>query len=173
MTYYVYELVDPRNGEVFYVGKGCRGRIDAHEVEARAGRLSRKCDRIREIETAGQVVGKRKVRTFVDEGATYDFEVELIEAHGLARLTNVSSGGFGGRMGLNLSKDREDAEGIALFFNLTKGGTVATVYVNGDPLDLLEIANRYRKDIGSIIARRGRSWVNRIAAEHGVEFSHA
>ena len=29
--YYVYELIDPRNGEVFYVGKGSGKRAYKHE----------------------------------------------------------------------------------------------------------------------------------------------
>ncbi len=32
--FYVYLLVDPRNGEVFYVGKGTGARPLAHGVEA-------------------------------------------------------------------------------------------------------------------------------------------
>lgn len=30
MGYYVYRLVDPRNGQTFYVGKGKGNRIFAH-----------------------------------------------------------------------------------------------------------------------------------------------
>src|SRR5262245_35954344 len=30
LGYYVYAYVDPRNDEIFYVGKGCRKRILAH-----------------------------------------------------------------------------------------------------------------------------------------------
>ena len=33
MSYYVYELIDPRDDRVFYVGKGKKGRIDQHEAE--------------------------------------------------------------------------------------------------------------------------------------------
>ena len=38
MSYYVYELIDPRDDRVFYVGKGKKGRIDQHEAEARKRR---------------------------------------------------------------------------------------------------------------------------------------
>ena len=30
LKYYVYRLVDPKNGQTFYVGKGCRNRVFAH-----------------------------------------------------------------------------------------------------------------------------------------------
>lgn len=30
LKYYVYRLVDPRNGQTFYVGKGCKNRVFAH-----------------------------------------------------------------------------------------------------------------------------------------------
>ncbi|AHI27618.1 hypothetical protein H845_3717 (plasmid) [Komagataeibacter xylinus E25] len=33
--YYVYRLVDPRNGETFYVGKGKGNRVFQHAVGAR------------------------------------------------------------------------------------------------------------------------------------------
>lgn len=31
MEYYVYQLIDPRNDLVFYVGKGCKNRMYEHE----------------------------------------------------------------------------------------------------------------------------------------------
>lgn len=33
LGYYVYRLVDPRNGETFYVGKGIANRVFSHESE--------------------------------------------------------------------------------------------------------------------------------------------
>ncbi len=41
--HYVYQLVDPRNGEIFYIGKGRFERIFQHEIEARRGLQTRKC----------------------------------------------------------------------------------------------------------------------------------
>ena len=32
--FYVYELIDPRDGKVFYIGKGQGRRIYGHEAEA-------------------------------------------------------------------------------------------------------------------------------------------
>lgn len=90
LKYYVYELVDPRDDSVFYVGKGCGKRVDSHEKEARAGIASKKCDRIRAIRQSGQAVGKRIVARFDDERLAYAHESMLIERHGSV-LTNRGS----------------------------------------------------------------------------------
>lgn len=91
--YYVYELIDPRDLVPFYVGKGKGNRIDCHEKEALDGRISRKCNKIREIKTSGLEILKRKVAMFCEEQAAYDYEEELINNYGLENLTNVLPGG--------------------------------------------------------------------------------
>lgn len=91
--WYVYELVDPRDQRIFYVGKGKENRIDSHEIEAAKGRISRKCIKIREIQQSGLQIIKRKIALFWDEDAAYECEEELIECYGLENLTNVLPGG--------------------------------------------------------------------------------
>ena len=91
--WYVYELVDSRDGIVFYVGKGCGSRIDHHEKEALRGVRSRKTAKINEIRASGADVQKRQVAYFWDEQAAYDHETDHIEHFGLERLTNVLPGG--------------------------------------------------------------------------------
>lgn len=76
--YYVYTLTDPRDGKVFYVGKGRGNRVDAHERQAKRGIKSPKCDRIREIVAAGLAVIKEKVAFFDCEGEAYKFESRMI-----------------------------------------------------------------------------------------------
>ena len=52
LRFYVYRLIDPRNGETFYVGKGKGNRVFAHaadELEAGADVESEKLQRIRRI----------------------------------------------------------------------------------------------------------------------------
>jgi len=50
LGYYVYAYVDPRNSQIFYIGKGCRGRALAHLDD------DRECDkkaRINDLAAAG------------------------------------------------------------------------------------------------------------------------
>lgn len=93
--YYTYELVDPRCGSVFYVGKGKGDRRFAHVKEARKGAKGRKCDRIRAILAEGAEPTARIVKHYADELEAYAAEAALIDSHGLANLTNVSIGGIG------------------------------------------------------------------------------
>ncbi len=93
MSFYVYHLVDPRDGATFYVGKGTRERDAAHEREAGSGSAHPKCDRIRAIWEAGHQVERRRVAFFADEKAAYDFEAQEIERIGLENLTNQIPGG--------------------------------------------------------------------------------
>lgn len=93
--YFVYELVDPRDGSIFYVGKGSKDRPDQHVRQALKGKRSRKCDRIREILAAERAVQHNIVRRFADEAEAYAYEIERIAELGLANLTNVLPGGWG------------------------------------------------------------------------------
>jgi len=91
--WYVYELTDPRNGQVFYVGKGKDNRINEHEVEAKTDHPSYKCNKIRSIWAAGHEVVKQKVAMFWDEEAAYQHEEDRIAEIGLNNLTNIFGGG--------------------------------------------------------------------------------
>lgn len=172
VAYYVYELIDPRTGVVFYVGKGKGSRIDAHEIEARKGRLSRKCDWIREIEAEGLAVLKSKVKTFSDEQDAYDFEADLVDKYGLHSLANIIPGGGLARSGPTLFLDRIHTRAAAEIINRTKDGQITRVFVAGQPLDLLPIIEEYKRRVTTIIHRRGEQWVNAISERFGVEFIH-
>jgi len=55
--YYVYLLTDPRNGQLFYVGKGNGNRVFAHVSEAiHNPRETDKIERIRRIRRSGREV---------------------------------------------------------------------------------------------------------------------
>ena len=95
--FYVYHLIDPRTGSVFYVGKGCRNRDDAHERQAKAGSNHPKCEVIRSIWAAGEKVKKARIRSFDDEQAAYEFEAREIRRLGIETLTNLVLGGGGVR----------------------------------------------------------------------------
>jgi hypothetical protein len=169
--FYVYELRDPRDGSVFYVGKGVRDRINAHHKEAVAGRVSRKCDRIREILAAGKPVEAVKVRFFGNEQEAYDFEADLIQSYGLDRLTNVVPGGGTARNAPTIYADRTRIRVAAEMVARLGGGRVKSVVVSGQMLDLLPILEDFKAAAGKVIARRGFDWANKIAARFGVEFA--
>lgn len=95
--FYVYQLLDPRDRQPFYVGKGKGRRIHCHEAEARRGVHSAKCDRIRAIWADGFSVEREVVAEYSDENEALAAEFDLIVAIGLGNLTNVLPGGVLGR----------------------------------------------------------------------------
>jgi hypothetical protein len=90
--YYVYLLVDPRNGLPFYVGKGKGRRCHQHRAEALEGRRGARYNVIREIIVAGLQVEIRRVRWFADSRAALEYEAEMIWTIGPRNLTNKSLG---------------------------------------------------------------------------------
>lgn len=92
--YYVYHLIDPRNDEVFYVGKGSGNRIDQHESDARnfVFKNAEKEYRIHQIWNDGFEVIKLKVKNFNSESLAFKFEKDEIDRFGLDNLTNISKG---------------------------------------------------------------------------------
>lgn len=94
-VWYVYELLDPRDGKTFYVGKGKGNRVAAHEKEAaKANRVcSKKISKIKDIWSAGLFVERRINAFFWDEQSAYDHETDVIDAYSLENLTNVLPGG--------------------------------------------------------------------------------
>lgn len=91
--FYVYELVDPRDGKTFYVGKGKGKRRFEHVLDAKKGVPGLKCDRIREVIACGLDIEVRVIKEFRSEDAAYRYEARVIKRIGLENLTNVSPGG--------------------------------------------------------------------------------
>ncbi len=80
LGYYVYRLVDRRNDETFYVGKGKGGRILQHVTDARSSAIeSRKLNRIREIEAGGSSVSFLIHRHGLTEKEAFEVEAALID----------------------------------------------------------------------------------------------
>jgi hypothetical protein len=92
--HYVYRLIDPRNGETFYVGRGQGNRVFNHASGITEGLgkdgLSEKSDRIRAIKNAGlQVVHVIHRHGLTDEIVSH-VEAALIDAY--PGLTNEQGG---------------------------------------------------------------------------------
>lgn len=81
---YVYRLVDPRNGETFYVGRGKGNRVFDHvrgELTANDDGLSHKLKRIREIRVDGFEVGHLIHRHGMDDATAREVEAALIDGY--------------------------------------------------------------------------------------------
>lgn len=79
---YVYMYVDPRNDEVFYIGKGENNRVFSHLKDADdLKRNSRKVERIRTIWNAGHEVLIRVHRHGMTPDQAFHVEASLIELH--------------------------------------------------------------------------------------------
>lgn len=76
----MYQLIDPRNGEVFYIGKGQGRRMFHHVKEARRSPffVSKKIARIQEILESGLEPIAEKIVIYSDEQAALDHEEMLI-----------------------------------------------------------------------------------------------
>ncbi len=85
---YVYRLIDPRNGETFYVGKGSGNRVFAHVREQVEDDPSNKLKRIRDIRLAGFEVAHVIHRHGMDDRTAFEVEAALIDAY--PGLTNIA-----------------------------------------------------------------------------------
>lgn len=99
---YVYRLIDPRNGQTFYVGKGKGNRVFAHVydalkqydgtnyIERNEDDISAKIKQIREIHNAGLEVIHVIQRWGMDEKTAYEVESAIIDC--FAGLSNAVDG---------------------------------------------------------------------------------
>lgn len=92
-VYYVYELIDPRDMEVFYVGKGKDDRVKSHAKHARTGIVGNvpKHKRITDIHDAGMKVIERIAISGLSNDSALMIERGLIEAN-KSTLTNIVGG---------------------------------------------------------------------------------
>lgn len=93
---YVYRLIDPRNGETFYVGKGKGNRVFAHihaEENLEGDEIDNKLKRIRAIRLAGFEVAHVIHRHGMGEKTAFEVEAALIDTY--PGLSNIV-GGIGG-----------------------------------------------------------------------------
>ena len=88
---YVYRLIDPRNGETFYVGKGKGNRVFAHiRAEIDTDDPNDKLKRIHDIRSAGFEVAHVIHRHGLDDKTAFEVEAALIDAY--PGLTNIVAG---------------------------------------------------------------------------------
>ncbi len=134
---YVYRLIDPRNGETFYIGKGKGNRIFSHisaEKKIEGDDYSNKIKRIREIRLAGFEVAHVIHRHGMDDSTAFEVESALIDAY--PGLTNIVDGSGGNEFGAMHAKEiikRYSAEPAifkhkALLITINRTATEQSIY---------------------------------------------
>lgn len=157
---YVYRLVDPRNGETFYVGRGRKQRVFEHIKGAvdDSGYMPNdlKLERIHEIHALGMNVQHIIHRHGMSESVAKEVEGALIDAY--PGLTNKIAGD--GR-----DRGTMHANEIALEYS-------AEEFIVGEPLILISIGQLW-KERGIYEAVRGVWGMNmKRAKEHKLVLAH-
>lgn len=103
MKHYVYKLIDPRNDETFYIGKGTGDRMKHHvrnvknEKQNYKKKNPHRYNKIRSILESGyEDVEYEKPYEYEESKKAFDKEEKLINEYGLENLVNICPGGFGG-----------------------------------------------------------------------------
>jgi len=150
LKWYVYRLVDPRNGETFYVGKGKGDRVFQHVKAALAvgddeDATDLKYQRIKDIHTAGLDVGHVIHRHGV-ESPEIAFQIEAAVIDAYPGLTNVVGGHKSGDYGV-----RHASEVIAEYKK--------EPFVAREKLILINIAKSYDEEEKGIYEAVRGCWV--------------
>jgi hypothetical protein len=101
LQYYVYFLRDPRDEQVFYVGKGTKNRLFDHvDCAIDAPTESDKLALIRDIHASGREVEHFILRHGMDEDTAFEVEAAVIDFVGLNALANVQGGHYSTDFGI-------------------------------------------------------------------------
>ncbi|MEQ1830605.1 MAG: hypothetical protein ABL921_31930 [Pirellula sp.] len=132
---YVYRLIDPRNGETFYVGKGKGNRVFAHiRAEIDTDDPNDKLKRIHEIRAAGFDVGHVIHRHGLDDKTAFEVEAALIDAYpGITNAVNGSGSNEYGAMHAQEIVNKYQAEPAdfkhrAILINVNRSATESSLY---------------------------------------------
>ena len=95
LDHYVYLLIDPRNGQTFYIGRGQKNRVFAHineelRIEGEEDEITTKLETIRNIRRAGLKATHVIHRHGLDEDTAREVEAALIDY--TPGLTNIAPG---------------------------------------------------------------------------------
>jgi hypothetical protein len=165
LKWYVYRLVDPRNGETFYVGKGKDNRVFQHAKGALSATGDEdaedlKSQKIKEITTAGLEVSHVIHRHGIEsEEVAFQIEGAVIDAYpGLKnRVGGHDSGDYGVRHAVEI---------IAEY--------MAEPFEPREPLILINIGKSYNDETRNIYEAVRGCWVisSQRAREHKLVLAH-
>ena len=171
LGYYVYRLIDPRDGQTFYVGKGKNNRVFAHvkcELKKYEGEnylseddndTSTKIERIKEIKAEGLDVIHIIHRHGLTEDVALEVEAALIDC--FSGLTNVKKGKNDKGQGKN-----DKGRGVSNVEVLQR--KYANIYEEPDNLNYMIIKTRKETMI-----ERGGSWYNAVRSAWKVDKNRA
>lgn len=101
LGYYVYVLKDPRNLNIFYIGKGKGNRIFQHVTGGLiSAKKTDKINLIKEIHNSGNSVTYYILRHGLTKEQSLEIESACIDLLGLENLTNISKGHYSWERGL-------------------------------------------------------------------------
>ncbi len=122
LAYYVYRLLDPRDGSTFYVGKGRGNRVFEHAdgVSENGDVVGDKLIRIREIKRAGLEVGHVVHRHGLDEPTAFEVEAALLDAY--PGTTNLVGGHGSDERGVAHAKEIIERNGGSITVSNARGG---------------------------------------------------
>lgn len=107
LKHYVYGLIDPRNGQVFYIGRGQGNRVFQHIKDSDNDDIkNNKINTIRDIKNAGLEVIHIIYRHGMDEKTAEAVEATLIDC--IPGLTNIANGKGSSDYGISSAKLLED-----------------------------------------------------------------
>ena len=155
---YVYCLIDPRNGEVFYVGKGKANRVFAHLKQARSEANGDKLERIREIWQVGLEPKIDILRHGLTEDVAFEVEgtaIHLVELMG-GNLTNLVNGH-------GVLRGRVDADELEARSN-------RKISAIKEPVVLIKIGREYSPDLTpeQLYERTRRWWRVSLSRQGGM-----
>ena len=97
--YYVYEIIDPRDNNIIYVGKGKNNRYLVHINICKLNKkpINNKLNnKLKQILNCGLQPTYNFLKTFILESEAYDFEQKIINEYGKENLCNLKDGGTNG-----------------------------------------------------------------------------
>ena len=97
-NFYVYALINPKDNNIFYIGKGCKNRMNDHFLDCYKVNQN-KIKKIKEIKAKGYKPYSIKIADKLPEVMAFKIEAYLINT--ISNLTNLKTPKNNGKIHLN------------------------------------------------------------------------